>query len=331
VRNFAIAAAFAAGLLGCSTIHGRVNLIDSRVDGTHAATYFGLPLQSGQLVLTEAPGATSFVIMLIPARFYRFTHAAILSMEGGEPFVYEISGGVAWLPLYEKLLDNVQGEMHRRSFYEYVSLNLYAEIYNLPEGVNGEKVVEYAKQHFAAHTTFDAFFDYSDHQKLFCTELTELALEHGGMTPRPLDPVNDNESLRIAMRWLGVPMTTVLPAGVYAEPDRYVGALGQFPTRAAADGYFEAKREIYRRFTKDQRLGYLFEIDGSGQIDMRPEVQQFAIDASRLFDAVNDPPPPGDPRIAAAVRHLADERFGFLQLRKDAAVDVPSTAPREDA
>jgi hypothetical protein len=312
VRRVAVAALLAAGVSGCSTAYLRTNVLDARVDERHAASYLGLPLKSGQLVLTEAPGATSFVIILIPARFYRFTHAAILSMENGQPFVYEISGRVARFPLHEKLLDNVRGEMHRRSLLEHVSLNLYAEIYDVPAGVSGEKVVEYAKQQFAAQTAFDPFFDYSDHKKLFCTELIELALEHGGMKPRLLDPVNDNESLRIAMRWLGVPMNTVLPAGAYADPDRYVGALGQFPTRTAADGYFEAKREVYRRFTNDQRLGYLFELDGWGQIDMRPEVHQFAIDASHLFDAVHDPPPPGDPRVAAAVRHLADERFGPL-------------------
>jgi hypothetical protein len=312
VRRVAVAALLAAGVGGCSTVYLRTNVLDARVDERHTASYLGLPLKSGQLVLTEAPGATSFVIMLIPARFYRFTHAAILSMENGQPFVYEISGRMARFPLQEKLLDNVRGEMHRRSLLEHVSLNLYAEIYDVPAGVSGEKVVEYAKQQFAAQTAFDSFFDYSDHKKLFCTELIELALEHGGMKSRPLDQVNDNESLRIAMRWLGVPMSTVLPAGAYADPDRYVGALGQFPTRTAADGYFEAKREVYRRFTNDQRLGYLFELDGWGRIDMRPEVRQFAIDASHLFDAVDDPPPPGDPGVADAVRHLADERFGPL-------------------
>src|SRR5213076_3623273 len=124
------------------------------------------------------------------------------------------------------------------------------------------------------------------------------------------EPSNPNASIIEGMKWLGVPPGEALPAGVYAEPKRYVAALGQFPTRTSAWLYFEAKHEIHRRFTIDQRLGFVLSLENNGGVDVRPEIIAFAIRASHLFDADEHPPEPGDPRIVAAVRKLADEAFG---------------------
>jgi hypothetical protein len=274
------------------------------------ASYLGLPLRTGQLVFTESPDATSFVFSLVPAKFYPFTHVAIVSIENGEPWVYEVSGEVVTLPLHERVMDNVAGEVHRRPFTDHITPNLYAEVYDLPPEIDGARVAAFARRHYERHTEFDAHFDYDDHSKLFCTELVALALEAGGGKPTPLEPTNTNPSLRTGMKWLGVPLETALPAGVFLDPARYVGSLGQFPSRTAAYAYFEAKREIHRRFTTDQRLGFLFDLHGTGKVDVRPEVGDFAFRASRLFDGAAEPPPPGDPRIADAVQKLADDMFG---------------------
>jgi hypothetical protein len=112
------------------------------------------------------------------------------------------------------------------------------------------------------------------------------------------------------MNWIGVPPGEGLPAGLFADPSRYVGALGQFPTRSSAWLYFEAKKELHRRFTMDQRLGYVLILDGNGRVDVRPEITAFTIKASHLFDNDPNPPEPGDPRMTAAVRKLAAEAFG---------------------
>jgi hypothetical protein len=97
---------------------------------------------------------------------------------------------------------------------------------------------------------------------------------------------------------------------MFADPAGYVGALGQFPTRSSAWLYFEAKKELHRRFTMDQRLGFVLTLDGNGRVDVRPEITAFTIQASHLFDKEAPPPEPGDPRMTAAVRKLAAEAFG---------------------
>lgn len=300
----------ALGAQGCATASTGINVLDAKTDATHPPTYLGLPIRTGQIVFTEAPGSYSFVFSLIPDRFYPFTHAALISVEDGQPYVYDISG--RYKPgFHSRVLDNVKGGMRRTPFAQYVSPNLYAEVWDPPAGVDGEKAAAFERQKFDEGPDFDAFFDYSDHSKLFCTELLELALQAGGKKPVVLRPMSSNPSLHTGMEWLGVPIGTALPAGMYMEGgSHYVGALGQFSSRTSAYAYFAAKKELYRRFTKSQRLGFFMDLQGTGDIQGRPQVEEFAMKSAHLFDEVEPLPAPDDPRIDMAVRQLADQYFG---------------------
>jgi len=314
VLCFLAAAAVGLGTLGCATSGtGQVHFLEKRVDAAHPATYLGLPLKSGQIVITEAPGSYSFMFLLIPAKFYPFTHAAIVSMENGEPFVYDISGEYK-LGFHDRVMDGVEGGMRRQPFLQYVGANLYAEVMEPPAGVDGEKVAAFARAQVAKGTKFDAYFRFDEHDKMYCTELVQLALESAGDKPRAQAEVNDNPSIRAGMKWIGVPLDkAAIPAATYVEPSRMVAALGQFSTRASAYAYFAAKHELYRRFKKDQRLGFLFKLEWSGDITVHPEIEQLAYDAASLFADPKTAPLPDDPRIAAAVRELAAKRFGPLE------------------
>jgi hypothetical protein len=306
-----LALAFAFAFAGCAqTSFAPVNVLGRRTDETHKPTYNGLSLRSGQIVLTESPDATSYVFFLIPKKFYAFTHAAVISVEDGEPWVYDITGEVKTLPFKRRVLDNVSGKMYRRRLFEYVAPNLYAEIYDPPEGSDGEKIAAFVRQKYKEGVAFDSHFDFHEHTELFCSELVSLAIESAGGPSYVPEASNPNPSIVEGMKWLGVPSDEALPAGRFGEASRYVGALGQFPTRTAAWSYFEAKHELFRRFAADQRLGYLLAIDGSGRVSVRPEITAFTMQASHLFDADRDPPPPGDLRIEDAVRKLADASFG---------------------
>lgn len=311
-RAFAVACLVASvvALEGCSQSLPPVRVLGAKIDAKHTASYNGLPVRSGQLVLSESPDSTSFVFTLIPKRFHPFTHVAIISIEDGEPWVYDVAGEIKTFPLAKSPLDNIVGGIYRRRLFEYVAPNLYAEIYDPPEGADPEKIAAFARRKYAEKVDFDAYFDFADHSKLFCSEMVELAIREAGGPRTELEASNPNPSIVAGMTWLKVPPGVSLPAGIYADPKRYVGALGQFPTRTAAWSYFEAKHELHRRFTMDQRLGYLVAIDGNGRISVRPEISDFAIKASHLFDDDPKPPEPGDPRIEAAVRKLAADVFG---------------------
>jgi hypothetical protein len=304
-----IAVVMTLGCIGTQSLPP-VNVLGKRTDASHKPTYNGLAIKSGQLVLTESPDATSYVFVLIPEKFHPFTHAAIISVEDGEPWVYDVTGEVKTFPLKSRLMDNVTGKMYRRKLFEYVAPNLYAEIYDPPAGADGEKIAAYARQKYVEGVEFDSYFDFHEHSRLFCSELVALAIAHAGGPAMKPEPSNPNASVALGMKWLGVPPGEALPAGAFADPSRYVGALGQFPTRTSAWLYFEAKREIHRRFTPDQRLGFVLTLGKNGQVDVRPEITSFTIRASHLFDDQESPPEPGDPRLTAAVRKLAAEAFG---------------------
>jgi hypothetical protein len=305
------AAALLLSTAACSTTQStRVNFLGRRVDAEHPPTYLGLPLHTGQLVLTEAPGSYSFMFLIIPKHFYPFTHAAILSMEADGPVVYDISGEYS-LGFHRRVMDGVEGGMRRQPFLQYVSNNLYAEVIEPPAGVDPEKVAAFARTKMSEGVKFDAYFRFDEHEKLYCTELVQLALESAGDKPRALAEVNDNPTILESMKWLGVQLgSATIPAIFFHSPDRVAASLGRFSSRTAAYAYFEAKRELHRRFTKEQRVGFLFDMKWTGDIQVHAEIEQFAFDASKLFDEVDPPPPPGDPRITEAVKQLAAERFG---------------------
>jgi hypothetical protein len=319
----ALAAAPLVLVAGCTQSLPPVRVLGAKVDAKHVATYNGLALRTGQIIVSESPDATSFLFVLIPKQFHPFTHAAILSIEDGEPWVYDASGELKSIPLEKSPLDNVVGTIYRRRLFEYAAPNLYAEIYDPPEGADPEKIAAFARQKYAEKVAFDAYFDFGDHSKLFCTEFVELAVRSAGGPANQLEPSSPNPSIVDGMTWLKVPPGVALPAALYADPKRYVGALGQFPSRTTAWSYFEAKGEIHRRFTMDQRLGFVLTLDGNGRIGVRKEVTDFAVAASHLFDGDPHPPEPGDPRIRASVRKLAAEMLGPFP-----GGDEPSVAPR---
>jgi hypothetical protein len=317
VARLALAVALAATsmLVGCVPPPpiGPVSVLAKRADDLRPATFLGLPLRSGQLLVTESPDATSFAFMLFPEAFHPFTHIGVIAMEEGEPWVYDVTGGVKGLPLRERVLDNVHGTIFRRPLLEYASYNLHGEIYDPPPGVDGERLAAWVRaRHASGDVEFDTRFDPVDHATLYCSELVALAIEASGGKAPPVGRATSNPTIVRAMEWLGVPAGLAYPVSSFIAPERFVGALGPMRSRTSAWAYFEAKREIYRRFTEDQRLGAVLTLGEQGQLGVRQSIVDFAFDASHLFDAVAPEPPPGDPRIRSAVQELASKRFGPL-------------------
>lgn len=307
-----LAAVIAGCVLGCGVATlPRVRVYEEGLVAAGAATYAGVPVRSGQIILSESPLPTSVVFMLIPDKFYGFTHAGIVVVEDGEPWIYEASGALAKWPFHERVLDNVSGRITRRRLFEYVAPNLYAEIVDLPAGVDGENVAAFAREQYRRKAAFDPYFRWDEHERLFCTEFVELALRAGGAPPREPGPTLEQPSLLVAKEWLGVPLREALPAGAYHDPARVVAALGQLRSRGVAFAYFEAKRELYRRFSfASQRMGYLFKLRDDGAVELREDVAGFLEGAVRMFDAVPDPPAWGDPRVTRLVRAYAEHYFG---------------------
>jgi len=307
-------------LAGCGARSAPMRILDLAPPRTGerkfatTASYLGMfEVHSGQLILTESPDNSSLVFLLAPAQFYPFTHMGVISVEDGVPWVYDITGDIKTIPIRSRPMDNIDGRMYRRQLHEFVIPNLYAEIYEPPEGTDPEKLALWMREKYRDHVPFDAYFNWEDHESFFCTELVELGIRQAGGKPHEPVPTSKQPSVQMGMKWLGVPTQIALPAGIYADPTRYVGSLGQFRTRTQAYSYFAGKRELYERFSQpDQRLGFMFSLSSMGVIGVRPHITAFMNDAITLFDDDPKPPKPGDPRLAAAVHALADKHFGAL-------------------
>jgi uncharacterized membrane protein len=305
----------AAGItLGGAALMSGVDPATARLHARFGSARVINTLLDEQAILGLAIGAAHNGLLPLPeVQFLAYVHNA----------EDQIRGEVKTLPIRSRLMDNVKGKMFRRPLFEYVAPNLYAEIYDPPPGADPEKIAAWARQKYKEGVEFDSYFDSHDHTRLFCTEMAALAIEHAGGPPTPVEDSNPNPSVVAGMKWLGVPPGEALPVYRFASPDRYVGAMGQFISRTQAWSYFEGKHEIHRRFANDQRMGFVFSLDDYGRIGVRKEISDLVARCAHMYDVDPHPPGPGDPRIEADCRKIADEMFGPFPLPALAAMPAP--------
>jgi hypothetical protein len=270
------------------------------------ATPGKLPFQTGQILLSEAPGPHGILFTLAPNRFFRFTHSALIVVdERGEPFVYDMTA--EFKPtLATTPPDSLSGGVRRTSLADYVGIHLYVEVFDPPTGIDREKMKAKVFAIREAGTEFDAHWDFQSDQKLFCSEFIVEALAAGGAPRPPLVGLTENQSLRRVLTWFGVTSGESLPAAALPR-EKLVAAFSRWPTRAASEAYLEAKRELYRRFTPDQNIGDLLELAGL-DVKLRPPVEAFLDRAPTLYLAATEPRPEAE--IRARIRKLADEVLG---------------------
>jgi hypothetical protein len=268
-------------------------------------TYFGLPLRTGQVLLSEAPSPHGLLFSLGTETYTPFTHSAIIVVEDGAPYVYDVAADFRpWFA--STAADALHGGVGRAPFLEYVGGALYAEVFDPPAGTDPDKLVARLRDLRRREVPFDAHWDFQDKSALYCTEfVAELLAAAGAPTP-PLSRRGPNRSLRRALAWFGLETEWVLPAGAFIDETRLVAAVGPWRTRTSGQAYFAAKRELHRRFTADQKVGNLMELDGT-ELKIRPHVQAYLHRAAHRFDG--QAPPPAAV-LDAAVRALAEEVFG---------------------
>ena len=303
--------ALLAGLLGGATgCTGRMleYTVHSVYDDPAPDAPKGLPFRTGQIVLSEAPGPYGILFTLAPDHFFRFTHSAlIVTDERGEPFVYDMSA--EFKPtLATEPAGSLFGGIRRTPLADYVGMHLYVEVFEPPPSVDRAKVAAKVQALLGQHIGFDSAWDFHDHQAMFCSEFVVEALAAGGAPIPPLVALTRNQSLRTVLRWFGVTALESLPAAALPR-ERRVAAFSIWPTRPAAEAYLEAKRELYRRFTPDQQIGNLLELE-QYDVKLRPPVAEFLERAPRLYAAVSTEPPEAEMR--ARIRALADQVLGPL-------------------
>jgi hypothetical protein len=265
-----------------------------------------LPFRTGQIVLSEAPGPYGILFTLAPSQFFRFTHSALIVVDQrGQTFVYDMSA--EFKPsLATSPAGALRGGLRRTPLADYLAVHLYIEVYEPPVGVDESKVASKIRALEAHGVPFDAAWNFDDHRELYCSEFVVEALAAGGATRPPLIPLSSNPSLLRALRWFGIKSTEVLPAAAIPR-GRRIAAFSRWQTRAAAEAYLEAKRELYRRFTPEQQIGNLLSLSGN-DVQLRTSVAALLDRAPMLYGEAKELPP--EVEMRARVRRLADELLG---------------------
>jgi hypothetical protein len=304
-RRRLLAGLSGAALVGCGQSSIEYS-IHSVYDDPAAGPGRASPFRTGQIVLSEAPGPYGILFSFAPDRFFRFTHSALVVTDpDGSPFVYDMSA--EFKPtLAREPAGSLVGGIRRTPLADYVGMHLYVEVFEPPQNVDRARVEARVKELRAQQIEFDAGWDYYDHSRMFCSEFVVEALAAGGAPRPPLVPLTKNPSLRAVLTWFGVTAVESLPAAALPR-ERRVAAFSVWPNRACAEAYLEAKRELYRRFTPEQNIGNLLELDRY-DVTLRPPVAEFLQRAPELYlDARADPP---EAELRARVSALAVEVLG---------------------
>jgi hypothetical protein len=239
---------------------------------TEAAPY-GPALRSGQLVASDAGAPVSLLLSLIGEEYSPYVHAGILVIEAGVPYVYETFGILR--PFHRgPPTDAMGGKVRRVSLQRYIARQRITAIFDPPGVTDAGAVVRFVQERHRDGTRFDPYFDWFDHERLYCTEFAALALHAGGAPlPAPVR-VRDNASLRILLEWLNVEAQHIVTVSSLLGDAAPVVLVSR---RHDADGikdYFAAKRELHERFTAGQTLGSLWSWSWRG-LRLRPEVAAF--------------------------------------------------------
>jgi hypothetical protein len=269
----AAALALTIALAGCANFDPATQRTLAVAPGGATHGWRGLPVETGQIVVNEHPGATSLFLSFTAQRFAPFTHAGIVVVEEGEPYVYEAMGMIVPLP-WRSPNDGIGGGVRRVTLESFLLRGGIVAIYSPKPGVDRAALAAFARARARERKPFDGQYDASDPAKYYCVEFVARALEAAGATPIPVTPTTRNPSVQVALHWLGIRTPGFLLAGDLVAEERRVALVSRRFTEAGVSRYFALKRELHRRFTEDQRVGNVVYWRHQA-LHLRPRVDRF--------------------------------------------------------
>lgn len=237
----------------------RTMVVGSASESARASSSWrGVPLSSGQVIVSEKPVAGTLFISLIAAQPKPFMHGGIISIERDEPWVYE-SMGVMLPRLSGRPNDRMGGGVRRVRLESFLARGGIVAIHEPPPGADPARLVTFAREQAARRTGFDGYFDARDPQRLYCIEFIARAIEAAGGGEPTYTAVNTQPSLAVALRWLRIDAPRFWLASDVVDPQRRIALLSRSLSTAEIQAWFAMRQELHRRFTPELRLGALFE------------------------------------------------------------------------
>lgn len=210
--------------------------------------------ETGQLALTESDQPVNIIFLLVADIFTPFMHGGIISVEDDGVFVYE-SRGTYHLSLTKPPTDTVKGKVTKTPWEDFLKNQKTVSIFSPPTNINISKTIAYLKKEHQKKTSFDAYFDYSQDDSLYCSELMAKSLEAGGSPPFKLTKYRDIPAITALRKWLKLKGETILPLGTMVQPKQWLATYSLTHTEQQLYGIRATKYEIYKRFNQQQKLG----------------------------------------------------------------------------
>ncbi|MDD5392938.1 MAG: YiiX/YebB-like N1pC/P60 family cysteine hydrolase [Thiothrix sp.] len=296
-----------AAVLCSPSLLARANLAAVQGVIIDGASAWGVPLKTGQIVATESAVPINVMYLLLYPEFSPFVHVGIVEVDHGDAYVYEAGGTYKLSAGAAPPTDNVSGYVRRTPLGDFLhEMGGTASVYESPTGVDLVKVLAYAKQHTASKTPFDAYFNYTDRSRLYCSEFVAAAFEAGGKIPYATVPVKPNTSMRVVLDWLKVKDRQILPVYQLVKQERWAGTISENYTLTELKVDRAVKAELYQRFTPDQKLGNVLAW-GVGDVGLQPPIEQFR---KAAFDAFDKQKNYNAAEVLQKVRQLAKSYLG---------------------
>jgi hypothetical protein len=306
-RSLILATAMLVG--GCAAVGPsafRTWQVEGVADDSSVA-FQGIPVRTGQIVVSEQGSPNSLFLSLLVAENYRYVHTGIIVIENGIPVVYESNGHMQPSLFNRPLSSRVVGGMRRLELGTFLTRNRFVAIYDPPAGADGDRIGGFARDSLAAGLRFDAYFDRTDPSTVYCSEFTALALAAGGVAPPQASPMNPNASVALVLDWLEIATADIItPASLVVDAGR-VGLFSRRDSPGQVEAYFAAKAELHRRFTPEQKLGNVLRLPAVGGFRFQPEVGAFLAAAHEAAAGWNELSPA---EIDQRVRALASNQLG---------------------
>lgn len=234
----------------------------------------GLPVRSGQIVVSELTSPRSLFITLFLAEPSRFIHAGVVAVEDGQAWVYEALGDLG-PTLGRPPTAAIGGGVRRVPLADYLAEQHVVALHDPPPGTDPARMVAWARAAYTAGLPFDPYFDMDDPNRVYCTEFVARVLVAGGAPVPATIAVNTNPSLGVISDWLGIHAAAVIPAHALVAGSRQVALLSREYTPAQIEAYFAFKAELHRRFTPEQKVGNVFSFSIFRGLGLRPDVRDF--------------------------------------------------------
>lgn len=278
-------------------------------------------LKSGQLLVWGKRDAAGLFVSLFAQDFRPWSHIGIVSVEADGVYVYDTNS--AFVSFSDTPpTESASGGMRHTLFKEHMAKDYIFAVYDPPPGVSVAKMMAFVRDQYRRAPRFDAFFNDTNQDALYCSELVALAFEAGGAQRTRLTPVRKNRSFDVIRKWLSIDPNGFFLPGDQVSPERQVALWSPDLSPAQIEALFAAQQELAARFGHTTPLGQLMQWNSFTTsilhaLTLREAPQGF-LDASLAALAHDTSSLPDTQAIHNQIRQLADRYFVEASSRQEA-------------